>query len=97
MPWFWDLVELSDLPNRPDLLTQPFNGGLHRDLQYLNLHAWLLESRLSGNRVSVTRWQRELKHLRDGLPDLCTKQIGPFLFDGARRIRWTSTHLLWNR
>ena len=44
MPWFWDLVEMSSqipicLPNRPDLLTQPFNGNLHRDLQNLNLHA----------------------------------------------------------
>ena len=37
MRWFWDLVEMSSqilvcLPNRPDLLTQPFNGNLHRDL-----------------------------------------------------------------
>ena len=36
MPWLWDLVELLSqipicLPNRPDLLTQPFNGSLHRD------------------------------------------------------------------
>ena len=35
MLWFWDLVEMSSqipvcLPNRPDLLSQPFNGNLHR-------------------------------------------------------------------
>ena len=98
-PWFWDLVELSSqiplcMPNRPDLLTLPFNGSLHRDLQNLNLHAWLLEPRLFGNRVSLTRWQQELNHLRDGLPDLSMKQSGQFLFDGARRIRWTSIHHL---
>ena len=98
MPWFWDLVEMSSqipmcLPNRPDLLTQPFNCSLHRDLQNLNLHAWLLEPRISGNKGSLTKWQRELKLLKDGLPDLSTKQSGPFLFDGARRIRWTSIHL----
>ena len=97
MPWFWDLVELSSqiplcLQNCPDLLTQPFNGSLHRDLQNLNLHAWLLEPRLFGNRVSLTRCQRELKHLGDGLPYLSTKQTSPFLFDGAKRIRWDSIH-----
>ena len=62
MPWFWDLVEMSSqilvcLPNRPDLLTQPFNGNLHRDLQNLNLHAWLLEPKTFGNRGSLTKWQ----------------------------------------
>ena len=99
MPWFWDLVEMSSqilmcLPNRPDLLTQPFNGSLHRDLQNLNLHACLLEPRISGNKGSLTKWQRELKLLKDGLPDLSMKQSGPFLFNGARRIRWTSIHHL---
>ena len=85
------------LPNRPDLLTQTFNGSLHRDLQNLNLHALLLEPRLFGSRVSLTKWQQELKHLKDSLPDLFMKQSGPFLFNGARRIRWTSIHHLWNK
>ena len=77
------------VPTKPlDLLTQPFNDSLHRDLQNLNLHSWLLKPRLFGNRVSLTRWRRELKHLRDGLPDLS------FLFDGARQIKWTSIHHL---
>ena len=30
------------LPNLPNLLTQPFNQILHRNLSSLNLHAWLL-------------------------------------------------------
>ena len=78
----------------PDLLAQPFNGSLHRDLQNLNLHAWLLEPKISGNKDSLTKWQRELKLLKDGLPDLSMKQSVPFLFNGARRIRWTSIHHL---
>ena len=51
MPWFWDLVEMSSqipvcLPRRPDLLSQPFNGNLHRDLQgsgkrRSEIHAWV--------------------------------------------------------
>ena len=95
MPWFWDLVELSSqillrLPNWPNLLAQLFNGSLYMDLQNLNLHAWLLEPMLFGNRVCLTRWQQELKQLRDGLPDLSMKQSDPFLFDAARQIRWTS-------
>ena len=41
MPWFWDLVNLSvqvpfQLPLQRDLVTQPFNGLLHRNLSNLN-------------------------------------------------------------
>ena len=48
MPWFWDQVAMSRhillcLPHLPNLLTQPFNQTLHRNLLNLNLHAWLLE------------------------------------------------------
>ena len=48
MFWFWDLVAMSSqiplsLPFLPNLLTQPFNQILHRNLTNLNLHAWLLE------------------------------------------------------
>ena len=95
MPWFWDLVEMSSqipicLPNHPDLLTQSFSGNLHKDLQNQNL----LEPKLFGNRGSLTKWQRKLKLLEEGVPDLSMKQSGRFLFDGARRIRWTSIHKL---
>ena len=63
MPWFWDLVEMSSqipvcLPSCPDLLSQLFNGNLHRDLPNLNLHAWILEPKISRNRGSLTKWQR---------------------------------------
>ena len=48
LPWFWDLVAMSSqiplcLPNLPNLVSQPFNQTLHRNLSNLNLHAWLLE------------------------------------------------------
>ena len=38
MPWFWDLVAMSSLGN---MVTQPINQTLHRNLSNLNLHAWL--------------------------------------------------------
>ena len=79
MPWFWDLVNLSmqiplSLPLQRDLVTQPFNGLVHRNINNLNLHAWLLEPRPSRSRDSLTRWQQELKLLRGCQPEQCTNQ-----------------------
>ena len=95
MPWFWDLVDLSvqipfSLPLIRDLVTQPFNGLLHRNLKNLNLHAWLLEALPSGNSVSLRRWQHKLRLLRGDQPELCTSQNGPFLSNGMHLTRWTS-------
>ena len=39
--------------------------------------------------VSVSKWQHEVKLLRDVTPELCTSQSGLFLSDGVRKIRWT--------
>ena len=93
--WFWDLVNLSvqvpfQLPLQKDLVSQPFNGVLHRNLSSLNLHAWLLEPVPSRNKVLLRKWQQELRLLRDSQPEPCTSQSGPFLLNGATRIRWTS-------
>ena len=95
MPWFWDLVNMSVhipllLPQVANLLTQPFNLCPHKDLLNLNLHAWLLEPRPSSKQVSLQKWQQELRLLKDALPEPSISQSGPFLSDGARRIRWTS-------
>ena len=95
MPWFWDLVNMSVhipllLPQVANLLTQPFNLCPHRDLLNLNLHAWLLEPLPSSKQVSLQKWQQELRLLKDALPEPSMSQSGPFLSDGARRIRWTS-------
>ena len=74
MPWFWDLVTMSSqvplsLPNRPNLLTQPFNQIPHRNLTNLNLHAWLLEPQKSENRASLRQWQQEFRLLKEDLPE----------------------------
>ena len=99
MPWFWDLVEMSAqvplcLPQRPDLVTQPFNQVQHDNLLNLNLHAWLLEPLASENRGSLKQWRTELKLLREAQPGPSMRQSGPFLKDGATTIRWTSGRLL---
>ena len=95
MPWFWDLIRLSSqipfsLPLEKYLLTQPFNGLLHRNLNHLNLHAWLLEPRPSRDRDFLIKWQQELKLLREVQPERFINQSGPFLLSGASPTRWTS-------
>ena len=79
MPWFWDLVKMSvQIPLSPPrvekLLTQPFNECPHRDLITLNLHAWFLEPQPFNKRVSLTKWQQELKLLRDIQPETSVSQ-----------------------
>ena len=74
IPWFWDLVRLSAqipfrLPLQMDLVTQPFNGLLHWNLSNLNLHAWLLEPLPFKTKSSLTKWQQELKLLKDCQPE----------------------------
>ena len=99
MPWFWDLVAMSSqiplcLPNLPNLVSQPFNQTLHRNLSNLNLHAWLLEPQQSRSRVSLRQWQHKLRLLKEDQPDPSMRQSGPFLQSGASVIRWTSGHHL---
>ena len=84
MPWFWDLVSLSvqipfTLPLVKDLVTQLFHGLVHRNLSNLNLHAWLLEPLPSTNKVSLMRWPKELRLLRESQPEPCTSQSGVVL------------------
>ena len=99
MPWFWDLVALSAqiplcLPILPNLLTQPFSQIPHRNLQNLNLHAWLLEPQQSRREGTLKEWQRELRLLREAQQEQSMGLNGPFLQNGARTIRWTSGHHL---
>ena len=100
MSWFWDLIELSTkppllLPHWEILLKQPFSQRFHQNLQYLNLHAWHLDSRLQFLKNSQSQWQRELRRLKEFHPERSMNQGGPFLNHGAKRIRWTSTNLLY--
>ena len=84
MPWFWDLVTMSSqiplcLPNLPNLVSQPFNQTLHRNLSNLNLHAWLLKPQQSRSKDFLRQWQHELRLLKEDQPDPSMRQSGPFL------------------
>ena len=98
-PGFWDLVAISSqiplcLPNLPNLVSQPFNQTLHRNLSNLNLHAWLLEPQQSRSSSSLRQWQHELRLLKEDQPDPSMRQSGPFLQSGASVIRRTSGYHL---
>ena len=62
-----------------NLLMQPFNQTLHRNLLNPNLHAWLLEPQLSKTRASLRQWQHEMRLLKEDQPDQSKRQSGPFL------------------
>ena len=94
-PWFWDLVQLSteiplQLPVSTTLLKQSCKFVFHNNLQQLNLHAWCLGADNSKNKASLWRWQRELLPLGSHQQGPSTGQSGPFLKNGAEKIRWIS-------
>ena len=95
MPWFWDLVQLSteiplQLPVSTTLLKQSHNYVFHNNPQQLNLHAWCLGVDNSKNKASLWRWQRELLPLSGHQQGPSTGQSGPYLKNGAEKIRWIS-------
>ena len=63
--------------------------------EYLNLHVWLLDSRNPILEDSHLGWQKELRHLRGNPQEKSINQGGPFLGNGAHRIRWTSPQQLF--
>ena len=58
--------------------------------QHLNLHAWCVGVDSSKNKASLWRWQRELLPLRGHQQGPSTSQSGPYLRNGADKIRWIS-------
>ena len=95
MPWFWDLVQLSteiplQLPVSTTLLKQSHKYVFHNNPQHLNLHAWCLGADNSKNKASLWRWQRELLPLSGHQQGPSISQSGPFLKNGAEKIRWIS-------
>ena len=99
MHWFWDLVNLStkpplQLPHWPHLLKQPFSQKFHQNLMYLNLHVWHLDTTQNHLNHSLSRWQIELRHLKDPHLEDYMSQGCPFLNSGANRIRWSAQSLL---
>ena len=95
IPWFWDLVQLSteiqlQLPMSTTLLKQSHRYVFHNNPQHLNLHAWCLGADNSKNKASLWRWQRELLPLSGLQQGPSTSQSGPYLKNGAEKIRWIS-------
>ena len=78
------------LPLEKDLLTQPFNGLIHRNLSPLYLHAWLLEPHPSRSKDFLMKWQQELKLLREAQPERFINQSGPFLLSDVSQTWWMS-------
>ena len=62
----------------------------HNNPQQLNLHAWCLGADNSKNKASLWRWQRELLPLSGHQQGPSTGQSGPYLKNGAEKIRWIS-------
>ena len=92
MPWFWDLVSLSirpplKFPLWNKLLKQPHNQMFHSNLEFLNLHAWLLESRRNSHIGSPPVWKRELELLREPSLEPYTPQGGSYMANGVNRTR----------
>ena len=99
MHWFWDLVNLStkpplQLPHWPHILKQPFSQRYHQNLLYLNLHVWHLDTTQNQLNHSLSRWQRELRHLKNPHLEKSMSQGDPFLNSGVNRIRWSVQSLL---
>ena len=91
----WDLVQLSteiplQLPVSTTLLKQSHRYMFHNNPQQLNLHAWCLGVDNSKNKASLWRWQRELLLLSGHQQGPSTSESGPYLKNGAEKIRWIS-------
>ena len=78
------------LPVSTTLLKQSHNYVFHNNPQHLNLHAWCLGADNSKNKASLWRWQRELLPLSGHQQGPSTSQSGPYLKNGAEKIRWIS-------
>ena len=73
---------------------KPTDSTLQSDPSQESDKPKLLKPQLSRSRVSLKRWQQELRLLKEDQPDPSMRQSGPFLQSGASQIRWTSGHRL---
>ena len=88
---------LPDHRNSPrlsrDALVLGPSAALNRDpttTPSVNLHAWCLGADNSKNKASLWSWQRELLPLSGLQQGPSTSQSGPYLKNGAEKIRWIS-------
>ena len=77
-------------PSVNDPTQQSHKYVFHNIPQQLNLHAWCLGADNSKNKASLWRWQRELLLLSGHQQGPSTSQSGPYLKNGAEKIRWIS-------
>ena len=80
----------TSTPRSTTLLKQSHKYVFHNNPQQLNLHAWCLGADNSKNKASLWRWQRELLLLSGHQQGPSTSQSGPYLKNGAEKIRWIS-------
>ena len=80
----------SEVPLWNKLLKQPHNQMFHSNLEFLNLHVWLLESRRNSHIGSPSVWKRELELLREPSLEPYTLQGGSYMGNGVNRTRWMS-------
>ena len=52
-----------------------FSGSSHRNHSNQSLHDWFLEPWLSKNRPSLTKWQQELRYLKQVQPELFCQMV----------------------
>ena len=81
-----DPTSTSSAKNSSQTVPQLF----HSNPQHLNLDAWFLGVDSSKNKASLWKWQRKLLPLRDCQQGPSTSQSGPYLRNGAEKIRWIS-------
>ena len=86
-----DPTATSDVNNPPQTVPQLC---VSQNPQHLNLHAWCLGVDSSKDKASLWRWQRELLPLRGHQQGPSKSQSGPYLRNGAEKIRWISPHHL---
>ena len=66
----------------------------HQNLLYQHLHVWHQDNTKSHLNHSLSRWHRELRHLKDPHLEYCTRRGGPIFNCGANRIGWSTHRLL---
>ena len=84
--------------NRDPTLVTSVNGtfqtvpqsSFYSNPQHLDHHAWCLGVDSFRNKASLWMWQRELLPLKGHQQGPSTSQSGPYLRNGAKKIRWIS-------
>ena len=77
-------------PLAPSSTTQPADSAIqweHTQRSFIPEPIHLVP-RVWSIKGSLTKWQQELRHLKEAQPELSMKQSGPFLSDDVSLIMW---------